>query len=222
MEKFKDDFIELMVDSDVLTFGDFITKSGRPTPYFVNTGKFNTAKEIASLGDYYAQVIVDNDLNPDIIYGPAYKGIPLVTTTASSLWKNHGKDIKYSFNRKEAKDHGEGGVFIGETPKDGDHVVIIEDVITAGTSVRETLELFKELGNIHVDGLIISVDRMEKGDSGLSAVQEIERDYGIKTYPIVNTREIIDSLHNKEINGVVVIDDERRKKMDSHLEKYGI
>lgn len=222
MNNFKEDFLKLMIDSDVLTFGDFITKSGRPTPYFVNTGKFNTSEEIAKLGDFYAAQIIANDLNPDIIYGPAYKGIPLVTTTASSLWKNYNKDVKYSFNRKEVKDHGEGGIFIGETPKEGDHVVIIEDVITAGTSVRETLDLFKELGDIKIDGLIISVDRMEKGDSGLSAVQEIEKEYGIKTYPIVNTREIIDLLHNKEINGKIIIDDERKKKLEDHLEKYGV
>lgn len=218
---YKDDFIEFMVRSGVLTFGDFITKSGRPTPYFVNTGNYQTSEQIAKLGDFYAQCLVENGLDPDVIYGPAYKGIPLVVTTATSLWNNYKKDIPYSFNRKETKDHGEGGLIIGKKPEDNQKVTIIEDVITAGTSVNESYELLHELADVDIDSLIISVDRMEVGNNNKTAIEEIEEKYGIKTYPIVNTREIIDSLYNKEIDGKIIIDDEMKKKMEDHLEKYG-
>ncbi len=217
---FKDDFIEFMVDSNVLKFGDFITKSGRPTPYFVNTGAYQTGSQISKLGDFYAKAYIDNNLDSDLLYGPAYKGIPLVVTTAASLSDNFDKDLPYSFNRKEVKDHGEGGTIIGRIPTKGDKVTIIEDVITAGTSVRETIETLKDYG-VDIDSLIISVDRMEVGESGKTAIEEIEEDFGIKTYPIVTTREIIDSLYGKEVGGKVLIDDEMKEKMEEHLKKYG-
>ncbi len=216
----KDEFIEFMVDSGVLTFGDFITKSGRPTPYFINTGNYKTAKQIAKLGDYYAATLIENNLNPDIIYGPAYKGIPLVTTTAASLWNNYDKDISYSFNRKEEKDHGEGGTIIGTIPNDNDKITIIEDVITAGTSIRESLERLNSIANVDIDSVIISVDRMEKGPSGKSAIEEIQEDFGIKVYPIVNTQDIINSLYNKPIKGKIYIDDNMKEKLENHLKKY--
>ena len=217
------EFVEFMVRSGVLTFGDFTAKSGRKTPYFVNTGKYRTGAQLSQLGEHYARCIVDNGLqNADMLFGPAYKGIPLSVACASALYTNHGIDMGYAFNRKEAKDHGEGGVIVGMQPKDGDHVIIIEDVITAGTSVRETVPLLKAAADVHIDALVISVDRMERGQGDLSAVQEVAQTFGIPTYSLVSTREIIDILHNHPIDGKVYIDDEMRVRMEAYLDKYGV
>ncbi|MEF9919354.1 MAG: orotate phosphoribosyltransferase, partial [Eubacterium sp.] len=149
------------VRSGVLTFGDFVTKSGRKTPYFINTGNYKTAEQISKLGGYYAACIKEHSDTMDFMYGPAYKGIPLVITAAVSLYRDHQMNVPYCFNRKEAKDHGEGGSLIGYTPKDGDHAMIIEDVITAGSSVRESVPLLKSIADVNITSLIISVDRME-------------------------------------------------------------
>lgn len=218
---YKTEFIDFMVRSGVLTFGDFTTKSGRKTPYFVNTGNYRTAAQIAQLGKYYAACIAENLGNTSFLYGPAYKGIPLVITSAVALNDCHHIDIPYCFNRKEAKDHGEGGSLIGYKPQDGDHAMIIEDVITAGTSVKESVPLLKSLADVHVDKLIISVDRMEKGSEGITAIQEISNLFGIETYPIVTVKEIIDHLHNYELDGQIIIDDAMREKMEAHLKTYG-
>lgn len=156
------------------------------------------------------------------MYGPAYKGIPLVITSAVSLYRDHGVNIPYCFNRKEAKDHGEGGSIIGYKPQDGDKAIIIEDVITAGSSVRESVPLLKGLADVDITALIISVDRMEKGNNDKSAIQEVEEDFGIITYPIVTVRDIIAHLYNYEIDGKIVIDDEMKKRMEDHLDKNGI
>ena len=219
----KREFIEFMMSCDVLRFGDFVTKSGRRTPYFVNTGLYRTGAQIAKLGDFYAARVneVCGD-GFDAMFGPAYKGIPLVTTTSASLARNYGLDKPFFFNRKEEKDHGEGGVIVGMQPKDGDHVIIIEDVITAGTSVRETVPLLKAAADVHIDALVISVDRMERGQGDLSAVQEVAQTFGIPTYSLVSTREIIDILHNHPIDGKVYIDDEMRARMEAYLDKYGV
>lgn len=172
---YKEEFITFMVESGVLTFGDFVTKSGRKTPYFINTGNYKTARQIAKLGDYYAACIKENMIgNVDALYGPAYKGIPLVVTAAASLYRDYQIDIPYAFNRKEAKDHGEGGSLIGYKPQPGDRIGIVEDVITAGKSVRESIETLKSL-DVEVTSLIVSVDRMERGEGELSAIQEIKR-----------------------------------------------
>ena len=161
---YQEEFITFMVRSGVLTFGDFTTKSGRKTPYFVNTGNYKTGAQAAKLGDYYAACIQENlPDGVDCLFGPAYKGIPLTVAAASSLYRNYDRDLPYCFNRKEAKDHGEGGTMIGYQPKDGDRVVIVEDVVTAGTAVRETIELFKHIADVKFASLIVSVDRMEKG-----------------------------------------------------------
>lgn len=218
---YKEEFIEFMVRSGVLTFGDFTTKSGRKTPYFINTGNYKTSEQIAKLGEYYAECIVDNQLNPDLCYGPAYKGIPLVITTSVSLYNKYDRDIEFSFNRKEEKDHGEGGSLIGAKPKDGQNVLIVEDVITAGTSIRESVPLLKSYADVNINSLVISVDRMEVGANGVSAIEEIKEEYGITTYPIVTVKEIIDTLYNKEIDGKVLIDDAMKEKMLAYLEKYG-
>ncbi len=218
---YKAEFIEFMVRSDVLTFGDFTTKSGRKTPYFVNTGRYKTGMQITKLGEYYAECIKENLGDDfDALYGPAYKGIPLSIAAATALFTKYGIDTPYCFNRKEAKDHGEGGNIIGYAPKDGDKIVIIEDVVTAGTSIRESVPLLKSIADVDVTSVIISVDRMERGQGGKTTIQEIKDDFGIDTYPIVNTLDIITYLHNRQVDGKVIIDDAMRAKMEAYMEKY--
>jgi len=218
---YKNEFIEFMVRSEVLTFGDFTTKSGRKTPYFVNTGRYKTGMQISKLGEYYAACIKNSVRDDfDAIYGPAYKGIPLSVTTASALYRNYNLDIPYCFNRKEAKDHGEGGNIIGYMPKDGDKIAIIEDVITAGTSIRESVPLLKAIADVEINSVIISVDRMECGKGDKTTLQEIKDDFGINTYSIVNTIDIIEYLHNREVDGKVIINDAMREKMEAYMAKY--
>ena len=196
-DEYKSKFIDFMVDSGVLTFGDFVTKSGRKTPYFVNTGNYRTGAQLMNLGKYYAECIMKNiGEDFDILFGPAYKGIPLAAVTAAALYSEYGVDRAYCFNRKEAKDHGEGGTLVGAKIKDGDRIVIIEDVVTAGTSVRETLPILKGAANVEVKHMIISVDRMEKGAHGVTAVTELKEDFGIDVHPIVNVREILEHLRD--------------------------
>ena len=219
---YQEEFITFMVRSGVLTFGDFTTKSGRKTPYFVNTGNYKTGDQAAKLGDYYAACIQENlPDGVDCLFGPAYKGIPLTVAAASSLYRNYDRDLPYCFNRKEAKDHGEGGTMIGYQPKDGDRVVIVEDVVTAGTAVRETIELFKHIADVKFASLIVSVDRMEKGTGEKTTINELREQYGIAVHPIVTVRQVIDFLHNREIDGKVYIDDEMKGKMEAYLEQYG-
>ena len=219
---YQEEFITFMVRSGVLTFGDFTTKSGRKTPYFVNTGNYKTGAQAAKLGDYYAACIQENlPDGVDCLFGPAYKGIPLTVAAASSLYRNYDRDLPYCFNRKEAKDHGEGGTMIGYQPKDGDRVVIVEDVVTAGTAVRETIELFKHIADVKFTSLIVSVDRMEKGTGEKTTINELREQYGIAVHPIVTVRQVIDFLHNREIDGKVYIDDEMKGKMEAYLEQYG-
>ncbi len=219
---YQEEFITFMVRSGVLTFGDFTTKSGRKTPYFVNTGNYKTGAQAAKLGDYYAACIQENlPDGVDCLFGPAYKGIPLTVAAASSLYRNYDRDLPYCFNRKEAKDHGEGGTMIGYQPKDGDRVVIVEDVVTAGTAVRETIELFKHIADVKFASLIVSVDRMEKGTGEKTTINELREQYGIAVHPIVTVRQVIDFLHNREIDGKIYIDDEMKGKMEAYLEQYG-
>lgn len=219
---YQEEFITFMVRSGVLTFGDFTTKSGRKTPYFINTGNYKTGEQCAKLGDYYAACIQQNlPGGVDCLFGPAYKGIPLTVTAAASLYRNYGRDLPYCFNRKEAKDHGEGGSMVGYKPQDGDRVVIVEDVVTAGTAVRETIELFKSVADVTFAGLIVSVDRMERGTGEKTTINELRDSHGINVYPIVTVREIMDFLHNREIDGKVYIDDAMLAKMEAYLAQYG-
>jgi len=225
MTNYKGEFIEFMARSGVLTFGEFKTKSGRLSPYFVNTGNYRTGAQMAKLGEYYASCYVEKIGKPvNVLYGPAYKGIPLVVTAATSLYRNHGLDIPFCFNRKEAKTHGEGGIMIGQTPKQGDSIVIIEDVITAGTALRETMEILKnEVGDVKIEALIIQTDRMERMTTGeLSAVQQVERDFGIAVHSIVTVQDIIEHMHGKEIGGKVLLDDEVLAKMKAYMQEYGV
>ena len=215
-------FIEFMMSADVLRFGSFVTKSGRNTPYFVNTGNYKTGEQIAKLGKFYASLIketVGEDFSA--MFGPAYKGIPLATAAAASLYNEYGISKPYFFNRKEEKDHGEGGSLVGYKPKDGDKIIIIEDVITAGTAVRESIELFKHVADVNMKALFVSVDRMERGTRECSTLDELREDYGIQVFPIVTVREVISFLHNNPIDGKVYIDDEMKAKMEAYLEEYG-
>lgn len=219
---YKEDFIRFMVDSGVLTFGDFITKSGRRTPYFVNTGNYKTGAQASKLGDYYAKCIQENMPDGvDALFGPAYKGIPLVVAAAGSLYRDYGRDLPYCFNRKEAKDHGEGGNIVGYKPKDGDRIAIVEDVVTAGTAVRESIAFFKTVADVEIKALFVSVDRMEKGTGEMTTLNELRQQYGIKVFPIVTVHEVIDALYNKPVNGKVIIDDEVRSRMEEYLKQYG-
>ena len=222
---YKSEFITFMAQSGVLTFGDFTTKSGRKTPYFINTGNYKTGGQIARLGEFYAACIEEHiksgELPGDItaLFGPAYKGIPLAVSAASALYKG-GRDLNYCFNRKEVKDHGEGGSMVGYKPKDGDKLLIIEDVITAGTAVRETLPVLQAAAKVEVPGLIISVDRMERGQGDLTAIQEIKRDFGITTFPIVTVVDILETLSGKEVEGRVLIDADIRRRMEQYMADY--
>ena len=219
---YQEEFITFMVRAGVLTFGDFTTKSGRRTPYFINTGNYKTGAQASQLGDYYAACIQQNlPDGVDCLFGPAYKGIPLAVSAAASLYRNYGRDLPYCFNRKEAKDHGEGGVMVGCKPQDGDRVVIVEDVVTAGTAVRESIALFQQVADVSIRALFVSVDRMERGTRDCSTLDELRADHGIAVYPIVTVREIIAFLHNRELDGRVYIDDEMKGRMEAYLEQYG-
>ncbi len=219
---YQEEFITFMVRSGVLTFGDFTTKSGRKTPYFINTGNYKTGAQAAKLGDYYAACIQQNlPDGVDCLFGPAYKGIPLAVAAASSLYRNFDRDLPYCFNRKEAKDHGEGGVMVGYKPQAGDRVAIVEDVVTAGTAVRETIELFRHVADVDLTALIVSVDRMERGTGEKTTINELREQYGIRVFPIVTVRQVIDFLHNREIDGRVYIDDAMKERMEAYLNQYG-
>lgn len=222
MEAYKQNFIEFMVDAGVLTFGDFTTKSGRKTPYFINTGNYRTGKHMARLGEYYAETIRQHFADGvDVLFGPAYKGIPLVVTSSVALSERHDQDVKFCFNRKEAKDHGEGGSLVGYKPCDGDRVLIVEDVTTAGTSIRETVPILKATADVDIVGLVVSVDRMERGAGEKAALVEIQEEFSFKAAPIVTVREVVDHLHNREVGGNVLIDDAMRKRIEAYLAEYG-
>lgn len=209
MEAYKAKFIEFMVRSNVLKFGDFTTKSGRKTPFFINTGNYDSGEQLQKLGQFYAEALMNNMADEfNVLFGPAYKGIPLAAATSMVLASRYNKDIRFCFNRKEAKDHGEGGTMIGHKCAAGDRIVIIEDVTTAGTSVRESVPLFSTFDGVSVRGLVVSVDRQEKGQGNRSALQELRDEFGIKTFSIVTLDEIVEYLRNNKIDGKIIIDDE--------------
>ncbi|WP_294349631.1 orotate phosphoribosyltransferase [uncultured Clostridium sp.] len=222
MQQYKKEFIEFMVECGVLTFGDFVTKSGRKTPFFVNTGNYKTGSQLKRLGEFYAKAIKENfkeDYN--IVFGPAYKGIPLSVTTTIALSDMYGIDVNYCSNRKEVKDHGDKGILLGSPIKDGDRILIVEDVTTAGTSIYETMPILQSQGKVDVEGLIISVDRMERGRGEKSALAQIREEFGFKTCAIVTMAEVREYLLNKEINGSVLIDDEMNARIDAYYAEYG-
>lgn len=223
MDKYKQEFIEFMVDCMVLKFGDFITKSGRKTPFFVNTGFYQTGTQLKKLGQYYAKAIEKAfGLEFDILFGPAYKGIPLSVTTSMAISELYQKEIRYCSNRKEIKDHGDTGILLGSPIHDKDKVVIIEDVTTAGTSIEETIPILKAQGNVEMIGLVVSVDRMERGQGTKSALVEIEEKYKLKTTAIVTMEEVVEYLYNRSYKGNIFIDDKIKNSIDVYYEQYGI
>lgn len=215
---YKHDFIKFMVDSGVLTFGEFTLKSGRLSPYFMNSGNYKTGAQLARLGEFYAECIHDNGIEFDTLFGPAYKGIPLAVSTAVALYSKFGIDVNYCFDRKEAKDHGEGGLIVGKQLTDGERVVIIEDVMTSGKALREVMPKLKAEANVTPTAMVIQADRMEKGlNSDKSAVQEVSGEFGIKIYSIVNMNDIIEAIEQEVVPGK-----EYLEKMIEYRKVYGV
>ena len=223
MEAYKQEFIEFMVESDVLKFGEFTLKSGRKSPFFMNAGAYVTGSQLHKLGQYYAKAIHEHYGDDfDVLFGPAYKGIPLGVATCIAFSELYGKEIKYCSNRKEAKDHGDAGILLGSNIKDGDKVVIIEDVTTSGKSIEETFPIIKAQGDVEILGLMVSLNRMEKGrESDKSALDEIKEKYGFDANAIVSMADVVECLYNKEVGGRVVINDEIKKAIDAYYEQYG-
>lgn len=223
MESYKQEFIEFMVDSQVLKFGDFTLKSGRKSPFFMNAGGYVTGTQLRRLGEYYARAIKENyGLDFDVLFGPAYKGIPLSVATAMAISELYGKDVRYSSNRKELKDHGDVGIILGSKLKDGDRVVIIEDVTTSGKSIEETYPILKEQADVEITGLMVSLNRMEKGQSDMGALAEIREKYGFETNAIVTMQEVVEYLYNRPYKGQIYINEERKASIDAYYEQYGV
>mgnify|MGYP001091295969 FL=1 len=224
MEKYKQEFIEFMVDCGVLKFGDFVTKSGRKTPFFVNTGFYRTGAQLRKLGEYYAKAIHDRYGDDfDVLFGPAYKGIPLSVVTAIAYSELYGKEIRYCSDRKEEKDHGaDKGSFLGSKLKDGDRVVMIEDVTTSGKSMEETVPKVKGAADVTIVGLMVSLDRMEIGKGGVKcALDEVHDLYGFETNAIVTMADVVEYLYNRPYKGKVIIDDTLKAAIDAYYEQYG-
>ncbi len=225
MEQYKKEFIEFMVESDVLKFGDFTLKSGRKSPFFMNAGAYVTGKQLKKLGEYYAKAIYDNyGLDFDVLFGPAYKGIPLAVATTMAFDELYGKEVRYCSDRKELKDHGaDKGGFLGASLQDGDRVIMIEDVTTSGKSMEETVPKVRNAANVEIKGLIVSLNRNEKGKGGKkTALDEIKDLYGFDTAAIVSMPEVIEALYRKECKGKVIIDDTLKSAIDAYYEKYGV
>ena len=224
MESYKSEFIEFMVESDVLKFGDFTLKSGRKSPFFMNAGAYVTGTQLMRLGEYYAKAIHETYGDDfDVLFGPAYKGIPISVVTAVAYAKLYGKEVRYCSDRKEEKDHGaDKGGFLGSKLKDGDRVIMIEDVTTSGKSMEETVPKVKGAADVEIVGLMVSLDRMEVGKGGVKcALDEVHDLYGFETNAIVTMKEVIEHLYNKEYKGKVIIDDTLKAAIDAYYEQYG-
>mgnify|MGYP005798871859 CR=1 FL=1 len=222
MESYKQEFIDFMVESEVLKFGEFTLKSGRKSPFFMNAGAYVTGAQLRRLGEYYAKAIHDNyGLDFDVLFGPAYKGIPLAVATAMAISELYGKEVRYCSNRKEVKDHGDTGILLGSKLKDGDRVVIIEDVTTSGKSIEETFPIIQAQAKVEIRGLIVSLNRMERGKGTKSALEEIRETYGFPTAAIVSMADVVEYLYNRERRGRIVIDDALKAAIDAYYEQYG-
>lgn len=223
MEQYKQEFIEFMVDSQVLKFGDFTLKSGRKSPFFMNAGAYVTGAQLRRLGEYYARAIHDHyGLDFDVLFGPAYKGIPLSVATTMAISELYGKEVRYCSNRKEVKDHGDTGILLGSRLKDGDRVVIIEDVTTSGKSIEETFPIIRAQADVEIKGLIVSLNRMERGlESTKSALDEIREKYGFETNAIVTMQDVVECLYNKPYRGSIYIDDVLKAAIDEYYAQYG-
>lgn len=225
MESYKQEFIEFMVDSKVLKFGDFTLKSGRKSPFFMNAGGYVTGAQLKKLGEYYAKAIYANyGLDFDLLFGPAYKGIPIAVVTAIAFSELYGKEVRYCSDRKEEKDHGaDKGSFLGSKLQDGDRVIMIEDVTTSGKSMEETVPKVRGAADVEIKGLMVSLNRMEVGLGGkVGALDEIKERYGFDANAIVSMAEVVEYLYNKEYNGEVIIDDTLKTAIDAYYEKYGV
>ncbi len=224
MEQYKQEFIDFMVESDVLKFGEFTLKSGRKSPFFMNAGAYVTGAQLRRLGEYYAKAIHDNyGLEFDVLFGPAYKGIPLAVATSMAISELYGKNVRYCSNRKEVKDHGDTGILLGSRLKDGDRVVMIEDVTTSGKSIEETYPIIRAQADVEIRGLIVSLNRMEVGKSREKcALDEISDLYGFDTAAIVTMKEVTEYLYNRERRGKIVIDDTLKAAIDAYYEQYGV
>lgn len=224
MEQYKQEFIEFMVDSNVLKFGEFILKSGRKSPFFMNAGAYVTGSQLKRLGEYYAKAIHDKYGDDfDVLFGPAYKGIPISVVTAIAYSELYGKEIRYCSDRKEEKDHGaDKGSFLGSKLMDGDRVVMIEDVTTSGKSMEETVPKVRGAADVEIVGLMVSLDRMEVGKGGEKcALDEVKDLYGFETNAIVNMKEVVEHLYNREYKGKVIIDDTLKAAIDEYYRQYG-
>ena len=225
MEAYKQEFIEFMVASDVLKFGEFTLKSGRKSPFFMNAGAYVTGSQLMRLGEYYAKAIHDTYGDDfDVLFGPAYKGIPISVVTAVAYSKLYGKEIRYCSDRKEEKDHGaDKGSFLGSSLKDGDKVIMIEDVTTSGKSMEETVPKVKGAANVEIIGLMVSLNRMEVGLGGkMSALDEIREKYGFAANAIVSMDEVVEHLYNRPCQGKIIIDDTLKSAIDEYYKKYGV
>ncbi len=224
MEQYKKEFIEFMVDCDVLKFGDFTLKSGRKSPFFMNAGAYVTGSQLKKLGEYYAKAIHDNYGDDfDVLFGPAYKGIPISVVTAIAYSELYGKEVRYCSDRKEEKDHGaDKGSFLGSKLKDGDRVVMIEDVTTSGKSMEETVPKVRGAADVEIVGLMVSLNRMERGNGDKSALEEIKEKYGFDANAIVSMADVIEHLNGKEINGKVLIDENIKSAIDAYYDQYGV
>ena len=224
MEAYKQEFIEFMVDCQALKFGDFTLKSGRKSPFFMNAGAYVTGSQLKKLGEYYAKAIHDvygDDF--DVLFGPAYKGIPIGVVTAVAYSELYGKEVRYCSDRKEEKDHGaDKGSFLGSNLKDGDRVIMIEDVTTSGKSMEETVPKVKGAADVTIKGLMVSLNRMEKGTGDKSALDEIKERYGFDTAAIVNMSEVVEHLHNNPYKEQIIIDDTLKAAIDAYYEQYGV
>lgn len=224
MEAYKREFIEFMVESDVLKFGDFTLKSGRKSPFFMNAGAYVTGEQLHRLGLYYAQAINDAfGLDFDVVFGPAYKGIPLSVVTAMAISELYGKQVRYCSNRKEVKDHGDAGILLGSDLHDGDRVVMVEDVTTSGKSIDETYPILMNSAKVDIKGLMVSLNRQEVGKGGtITALAEVSEKYGMPTAAIVDMDDVVECLYNREVLGRIVIDDAAKASIDDYYARYGV
>lgn len=222
MEKFKEDFVKFLVKEEALKFGEFVLKSGRKAPYFLNTGSFYSGHAVNQLAKFYAQAFMSYGVEADVIFGPAYKGIPLAVAMVEALYDEFGKDLNYCFNRKEAKTYADKSAVVGVPLDENTKVFLIDDVITAGTAMRETIEFLKANGNPKVQGVLIALNRMEKNNEGQNAIAELENELGVKAHWIIDLDELLEILYNREVDGKVYIDDAMMEKIRAYRSEYGI
>ena len=222
MEQYKIDFIKFLIKSEALKFGEFKLKSGRMAPYFLNVGSFYTGEKLTQLGDFYAQTLINSGIEVDAVFGPAYKGIPLSVIITSVLYSKYNKNISYDFNRKKLKDYGQKDNIIGSPLNENTKIMIVDDVITAGTAIRDTANFLKDYGNPKIAGILISLNRMEKNNEGENAIAQIEKELNTKIYSIINLDELIEILYNREIDGKIYIDDEKMNMINNYRKQYGV